>query len=74
MKVQALLLKPSKQHMTAGKVYEVTDETGNILIEGKKAVKAKADAKVGKVYDLPGTNPKGNTQKKNIKKGDDLLG
>jgi hypothetical protein len=66
-KVQALKAKAGKrQHMDAGKVYAVSEETAQALIKGGKAVKAKDDAKVGEVYELE-TKAEGPTD-------DDLLG
>lgn len=65
MKIQALKLKPAKQHMEAGKIYKVSEDLGNLLIDSGKAIKAKPEHKIGEVYDLP---------KKKKKKADDLLG
>lgn len=54
VKVQALeAAQGKKQHMVIGKVYSVTEEVAEALVMGNKAVEAKDNMKVGKVYALP---------------------
>lgn len=54
IKVQALKAAEGKtQHMAVGKVYSVTEEVAEALVMGNKAVEAKDNMKVGKVYALP---------------------
>ena len=52
VKVQGMHVA-GKQHLAPGMVYEVTEELGKVLIEGKKAVKAKPDMVIGKEYKAP---------------------
>lgn len=54
VKIQALPVKEGKrQHMTIGRVYEVSEDTAKTLIDAGKATKADGRYKVGEVYELP---------------------
>lgn len=60
--VQALeVRKGKKQHLVAGKVYEVTEELSKALINSGQATKAKSDMKVGETYKLSAAKKKSTT-------------
>ena len=54
VKIQALKArKGKKQHMIAGKVYNVEGDTSKSLIKNGKAIAAAPEMEEGKVYELP---------------------